>query len=101
MAPRRQTNEAPSGGVYVHGFAQQNSRVLLTPEEGTKRGRDFARRKGPSGNLIQQWLKKMEVTAVDESHVGGGLAQGHGRVQAAESSAENHDAVRYTRSRHA
>ncbi len=81
-------------GVQIDGFAQQHLRVLLPPQHGAKRRGDFAWRQRASGHLIEQRLEQVEIAAVQQCNLHGCVLQGLRGVQAAESSAQDHDAMR-------
>ena len=82
------------GGVDVHGFAEKDLRVFLAAENGAQGRGDFAGREGAGGDLVEERLEEMEIALIDEGDLGVGALQGARGDQAAETAAEDDDAMR-------
>jgi hypothetical protein len=65
----------------------------VTGKDGPQRPADLARRKRSGSDLVEQRLKQVEVAAVDQGDIYGRASERTGRVQAAESSSKNDDAL--------
>jgi len=81
------------GGVDVHGFAQEDLGVFLTAEDGAQGGSDLAGRERAGGYLVEESLEEMEIALIDESDLGVGALQGARGDEAAETAAEDDDAM--------
>src|SRR5258706_13191105 len=75
-------------GIEIDGVGQQNLSILLSVQQDAQRSRDFAGGQRSRGYLIQEWLKQMEVTAVDQCDIKLLMAQRSSGIQSAEAPAE-------------
>src|SRR6185312_3258859 len=76
--------------VNIDNFAEQYPDVSLPVEHVSKRRCNLPRRERACCDLIEQRLEKMEVPAVDQSNIDGGVLEGTGGVESAESAADDH-----------
>src|SRR5258706_11616945 len=76
-------------GIEIDGVGQQNLSILLSVQQDAQRSRDFAGGQRSRGYLIQEWLKQMEVTAVDQWDIKLFMAQRSSGIQSAEATADD------------
>ena len=81
------------GGVDVHRFAEKNLGVFLAAENRAQGRSDFAGREGAGGDLVEERLEEVEVALIDEGDLGVGAFQSARGYQAAETAAEDDDAM--------
>ena len=86
-------DHAPGAGIHVHGFAQQDARVLLPAQHAAQRRGNLARRERAGGHLIEQRLEEMEIAPVNQRHVHLRALQLLRRAQAAKTTAQNHHSM--------
>ena len=79
--------------VKVERFAKKDFNILLAAEDGTERCGDFRRRERAGGNLVEERLEKVKVTAVDEGDAGAGTFEGLRGDETSEASTENYDTM--------
>ena len=80
-------------GVEIRHFGKQHFGVLIPPEDVAQRRRDLTWRKPTGRYLVEQWLKEMEVTPVDQRHLHGRVTQRLGSIEAAKPASDNHDTM--------
>jgi len=80
-------------GVDVYGFAQEDLGVFLAAQDGAQGRGDFAGREGAGGDLVEERLKEVEVALINEDDFGVGALQGAGSDQAAETAAQDDNAM--------
>jgi len=67
--------------------------IFLAAEDGAQGRGDFTRRKGAGGDLIEEGLEEVEIALIDEGDLGVGALHGARGDQAAETAAEDDDAM--------
>src|SRR6516165_9386133 len=80
-------------GVDIGGFAEEDAGVPLALQNAADGGADIAWGERAGGHLIKERLEEVEVAPIDQSNLGVGAAQGARGVEAAETAAEDEDAV--------
>jgi hypothetical protein len=79
------------GRVDGPGVCQEHLDVLLPAQDPADGRRDVAGRQRRRRNLVEQRLEDVVIVPIDERHANGRPRQGARRVEATESTAENHD----------
>src|SRR5207244_1696145 len=69
---------------------KQDLHVFVALEDGAERGRDVGRRQSTGRYLIQEWLKQMIVSPVEQCHAYGSVLQGMSHLQPRKPAAGNH-----------
>ncbi len=86
-------NHALRMGISVRCLAQKNLGIFLLAQNAAQRSRDFSGRQRTGSDLVQQWLKQMKISPVNQGHFHGRALQLLRGSQSAESAAENDDPV--------
>jgi hypothetical protein len=81
--------ECPRGRVEARDVGEPDSRIALSPENPAKGRDDVAGGKAASCDLVEQGLKEMDVTAVDQGHPHPCTPQPQGRIEAPEPAADD------------
>jgi hypothetical protein len=66
-------NHAPALDIDVHDLCHHDPHVALAPQDTAKRPGDVAGGQPARRNLVEQRLEQVEVAAVDQGHLHGGL----------------------------
>ena len=77
--------------VEARHLREQDTHVLLTPEDAAQRRTDLGGRERAGRNLVGEWLEEVEVAAVDERHLDRGPAQLAHRLQPREAASHDDD----------
>jgi len=86
-------NDALGLRINVDGFTQQNLRIFLAAQNTAQRSCNFSRRERTGGHLVQQRLKKVKISAVNQRDLCRCPFQFLCRDQSAESAAKNNHPV--------
>src|SRR6266702_8188479 len=84
-------NHALRIGINVHCLAQKNLGIFLLAQNAAQRSRDFSRRQRTGSDLVQQWLKEMKISPVNQGDFHWRALQLLRGSQSAKSAAENDD----------